>query len=53
MTCPRCHGFVTDCSDMDEQGDPCELVRCVNCGFRQVVEPVGKRIEVVRGHYYL
>ena len=52
MTCHRCSGLVVACRDVDEQGDPCELVRCLNCGWRQVLEPPGKRIEVVRGEHY-
>ena len=53
MTCPHCTtGFVVDVLEQDEDGDYCECLRCLNCGHREYMQPVGKQIEVRKGEYF-
>ena len=52
MTCPRCDGFVADILDSDDEGEIVEMSRCYNCGWRQVIHPLGKASAGVKGQVY-
>ena len=52
MDCPRCHGYVVEATEQDEEGEYCECRKCLNCGFRTYMQPVGKLIQVTKGQVY-
>ena len=52
MSCPRCAGLVVEMIEQDEEGEYCECVKCLNCGHREYMQPVGKSIEVMKGLVY-
>ena len=52
MDCPRCIGLTAEVIEQDEEGEYCECLRCLNCGWRLYAQPVGKQIEVTKGVYY-
>ena len=52
MDCPRCSGLVVELLEQDEEGEYCECVKCINCGWRLIAQTTGKQIAVVKGLAY-
>ena len=50
--CPKCSGCLVEVGERDSDGDYLEMLRCLNCGFRQYAQPTSKSIEVVKGLAY-